>query len=101
MSACDSFVNPNNGAVYRKSGTYKATIFNKAGCDSSIAYFVTIGNKDTNFIYYNECLKATLTNGSTVVGINCHTKYGNELQQWVGPSDTHYVGDRPVTKPGI
>lgn len=37
----------------------------------------------------------------TVVGINCHTKYGNELQQWVGPSDTHYVGDRPVTKPRI
>ena len=66
VSACDSFVNPNNGAVYRKSGTYKATIFNKAGCDSSIAYFVTIGYKDTNFIYYNECLKATLTNGSTV-----------------------------------
>ena len=66
VSACDSFVNPNNGAVYRKSGTYKATISNKAGCDSSIAYFVTIGYKDTNFIYYNECLQATLTNGTKV-----------------------------------
>lgn len=66
VSGCDSFVNPNNGAVYRKSGTYKATISNKAGCDSSIAYFVTIGYKDTNFIYYNECLQATLTNGTKV-----------------------------------
>lgn len=66
VTVCDSFVNPINGAVYRKSGTYKVTIFNKAGCDSSIAYFVTIGNKDTNFIYYDECQKATLSNGTTV-----------------------------------
>jgi hypothetical protein len=66
VTACDSFVNPINGAVYRKSGTYKVTIFNKAGCDSSIAYFVTIGNKDTNFIYYNECIQAKLSNGTTV-----------------------------------
>ena len=66
VSACDSFINPNNGAIYRKSGTYKATISNKAGCDSSIAYFVTIGYKDTNFIYYNECMQVTLTNGTTV-----------------------------------
>jgi len=28
VTACDSFVNPINGAVYRKSGTYKVTIFN-------------------------------------------------------------------------
>ena len=66
VTACDSFINPINGAIYRKSGTYKATIFNKAGCDSSIAYFVTIGYKDTNFIYYDECKKATLSNGTTV-----------------------------------
>lgn len=66
VTACDSFVNPNNKAVYRKSGTYKVTITNKAGCDSVIAYFVTIGYKDTNFMYYNGCGKATLSNGATV-----------------------------------
>lgn len=64
--ACDSFVNPLNKAIYRKSGTYKATITNKAGCDSVITYFVTIGFKDTNFIYYRECVTATLSNGTTV-----------------------------------
>ena len=95
VSACDSFVNPNNGAVYRKSGTYKATIFNKAGCDSSIAYFVTIGNKDTNFIYYNECLKATLSNGTTVTKSGT---YVDKFKTYLGCDsfDYHIVN---ITKP--
>lgn len=81
VTACDSFVNPINGAVYRKSGTYKVTIFNKAGCDSSIAYFVTIGYKDTNFIYYDACVQAKLTNGTTVTKSGT---YVDKFQTYLG-----------------
>ena len=81
VTACDSFVNPINGAVYKKSGTYKVTIFNKAGCDSSIAYFVTIGNKDTNFIYYDECIQAKLSNGTTVTKSGT---YVDKFQTYLG-----------------
>lgn len=66
VTACDSFVNPISKAVYRKSGTYKVTITNKAGCDSVITYFVTIGYKDTNFIYYDACVQAKLPDGTVV-----------------------------------
>lgn len=66
VTACDSFVNPISGAIYRKSGTYKVTIANKVNCDSVITYFVTIGKKDTNFIYYDACVQTKLPDGTTI-----------------------------------
>ncbi len=85
--ACDSFVNPLNKAIYRKSGTYKVTIPNKAGCDSVITYFVTIGFKDTNFIYYRECIAATLTNGTAV---NQSGTYIDKFKTYLGCDSFDY-----------
>jgi hypothetical protein len=64
--ACDSFRNPMNSAIYRKSGKYQATIKNWAGCDSVVSFNVTILKKDTTTFDYNACGSVKLRNGNTV-----------------------------------
>jgi hypothetical protein len=92
-TACDSFVNPISKAVYRKSGTYKVTITNKVGCDSIITYFVTIGQKDTNFIYYDECVQAKLPDG-TVITQSGITQYKYKTYLGCDSFDFHVVNIR-------
>ena len=64
--ACDSFRNPLNSAIYRKSGKYQATIPNWVGCDSVVSFNVTILKKDTTTFDYNACGSVKLRNGNTV-----------------------------------
>lgn len=67
VAACDSFRNPINGNIYKRSGKYTGTTRNVAGCDSVVTFNVTIYKKDTTRFYYNECNSALLKNGKTVI----------------------------------
>jgi hypothetical protein len=67
IAACDSFRNPINGSIYKRSGKYTGTTRNVAGCDSVVTFNLTIYKKDTTRFFYNECNSAILKNGKTVI----------------------------------
>lgn len=66
IAACDSFRNPYNGNIYKKTGKYSGTTRNVAGCDSVITFNVTIYKKDSSIFQYNACNSVKLKNGKTV-----------------------------------
>lgn len=67
IAACDSFRNPYNGNIYKKTGKYSGTTRNVAGCDSVITFNVTIYKKDSSVFQYNECNSVMLKNGKKVI----------------------------------
>ena len=66
VAACDSFRNPINGIIYKRSGKYTGTTRNVSGCDSVVTFNVTVYKKDTTRFFYNECNSALLKNGKKV-----------------------------------
>jgi hypothetical protein len=67
IAACDSFRNPYNGNIYKKTGKYSGTTRNVAGCDSVVTFNVTIYKKDSSVFQYNACNSVMLKNGKKVI----------------------------------
>lgn len=58
-SACESFTWAENGETYTKTGLYRASYLNKAGCDSSIVLDLTINKATQSFTAITSCERFT------------------------------------------
>lgn len=72
-SVCKTYTSPSKKYTWTKTGTYKDTLLNKAGCDSIITINLTISNKvDTSVTVQANVMMANLK-GASYQWINCET----------------------------
>lgn len=55
VAACDSFLAPGSSTAWKKSGLYKYTLQNKAGCDSVVTLELTVLKKSDSTLSITTC----------------------------------------------